>query len=187
MRYEKIKDILHPNDPSAAGFLSWYPDYYEIKQDIVKSCNPQIICEIGVRAGYSACAFMDACPDAFYFGFDADMGTHGGELGFTDWARKLLAGRPAKIWCPFDSQKVSKLPVRADFYHIDGDHTTMGCYHDMHIIFDDMLSGSYILVDDYDFLAEVRQAVDMFIEDYGQGFTWDYIKSQRGEILIKKR
>jgi hypothetical protein len=129
---------------------------------------------------------MDACPNAFYFGFDADNGTHGGEIGFTEWARKLLVGRPAKIWCPFDSQKVDKLPVRADFYHIDGDHTTRGCYHDMQIVFDDMLPGSHMLIDDYDFLMEVRQGVDAFILDYGQGLVPQYIKSQRGEMLIKK-
>jgi len=185
-KFDKIVEIMHPGDPTGNSNLAWYPEYYGIKQDIVRECNPKLICEIGVRAGYSAVAFMDACPDAFYFGFDADNGTHGGHVGFTDWAKKLLAGRPAKIWCPFDSQKAKVLPVRADFYHIDGDHTTAGCYHDMLICFEDMLSGSFMLVDDFDFLGDVRRGMEMFIKNFSQVILPRYVKSKRGEMLIRK-
>jgi predicted O-methyltransferase YrrM len=188
MKFDKIKDILHPNDPTGKEFLSWYPEYYGVKQEIVQQCKPNIICEIGIRAGYSAMAFLDACPDAIYFGFDADNGSHGGHVGFTDWARSLLkkAGYAHKIWAPFNTQEVLCLPVRADFYHVDGDHTTDGCYHDIKMCFEDAMPGAYILVDDFDFLGDVRRAVNSFINAYTNAIIPRYIKSKRGEMLIRK-
>ena len=44
--------------------------YYESKYRIAADIKPASIVEIGVRYGYSAAAFLLACPQAKYMGFD---------------------------------------------------------------------------------------------------------------------
>ena len=44
--------------------------YYEVKHAIAKRLQPKSICEIGVRAGYSAYAFLSAAPAAEFLGID---------------------------------------------------------------------------------------------------------------------
>jgi len=189
VKFDKILNVLCPTDPTAQKFTEWYPEYYGVKQAIVRECNPNVIVEIGVRAGYSAYSFLSACPDAIYLGFDAENGTHGGAGGpFAPWAHKILkeAGFKYKIWAPFNTQEVLCLPVRGDFYHVDGDHTTDGCYHDIKMCFEDAMPGAYILIDDFDFLGDVRRAVNNFINEYSNASIPQYIKSKRGEMLIRK-
>ena len=80
MSYEFDDSIICPWDITASKRrISQYRNYYKIKYDIAKEADPKRIVEIGVRAGYSAFFFLQACPNAKYFGFDANNGTHGGQ------------------------------------------------------------------------------------------------------------
>ena len=95
MSYEFDRSIMCPKDPTATSErVKQYEAYYEVKYNIAKEVNPKVIAEIGVRAGYSAWAFLSACPDAKYHGFDAENGTHGGQGGpWLWWANEILADR----------------------------------------------------------------------------------------------
>ncbi len=59
-------------DPLRDLFPEWV-DYYRMKWAIAKVLQPESILEVGVRFGYSARAFLEACPDAVYTGIDANL------------------------------------------------------------------------------------------------------------------
>jgi cephalosporin hydroxylase len=192
MDYEFNEDIICPWDRTATPKrIANYRKYYKIKYDIISEIQPKSIIEIGVRAGYSAYYFLQACPDAVYRGFDADNKTHGGQgpKAYCPWAEKILqeAGFDAKIYWPFDTQKHDALPEVAEFYHIDGDHTVKGVMHDLDICFADAPSGAHLLVDDYDYIKSVKKGIDKWIDKYSDQISWRYQKSFRGEILIQKK
>ena len=61
------ENIICPEDPTATKErIQQYKEYYKIKYELCKKQNPKIIVEIGVRAGYSAWTFLQACPKAKY-------------------------------------------------------------------------------------------------------------------------
>jgi cephalosporin hydroxylase len=187
--YEWRPDIICPWD---RRHKDWYPDYYRIKHDICKRVNPKIIVEIGVRAGYSADAFLQACPQAKYIGYDADNFKHGGKRRrrhrpYMEWAEEHLTnnGYDVEINFPVDTQEIDEV-ASADFYHIDGDHTTKGVMHDLDICYNSASVDAYILVDDYDSLSAVREGVDHWLSNHKGKITYEYIKSHRGELLIQK-
>ena len=191
MEYEFDRGIICPWDATAdEKRIRQYVKYYKVKYDIVHFIRPQTIIEIGVRAGYSAWAFLRGCPEARYVGFDASNGTHGGrgEKPYTPWAEKILSdiGATFKIYDKFDTQKVDELPEVGDFYHIDGDHSRKGCLHDMNMCFAALETGGYMLIDDYDYVKSVTLAVDDWVAKNRERATISHIESLRGEVLICK-
>jgi hypothetical protein len=156
--WEELTRRWHPDDPDA-------PDdnmkrYYQTKFAVAQRLQPRIIGEIGVRAGYSAFAFLSACPGARYAGYDMDAGSWGGKVGFTDHARAVtLAGFDAHITIA-DSQRILQYRDPVDLFHIDGDHSGVGAMHDMIAAFP---ASVWMLVDDYDFIPAVREAVRSFL------------------------
>jgi hypothetical protein len=152
-----LKAQWHPNDPDT-------PDedmerYYKCKFSLALSLQPKVIGEIGVRAGYSAFAFLSAAPEAEYVGYDADQGQWGGQRGFTAHAEKLLA--PFRHTITYmDSQETVRYSRPFDLFHVDGDHSYAGCLHDLEVAWP---VSRWVLVDDYDFILPVRAAVNEFI------------------------
>lgn len=190
--YEFDRSIICPWDATAdAKRIRQYINYYRIKYSIVSALQPSVIVEIGVRAGYSAWAFMQACPKAVYVGFDASNGKHGGQgpKSYMPWARKLLTelGVDFRLYDGFDTQKVDSLPETGDFYHVDGDHSRAGCWHDMTMCFEALPSGGHLLVDDYSYLKSVSAAVDAWLANNKDRVFVVYIESLRGEVLIRKK
>jgi hypothetical protein len=94
-----------PKDPLRHLFEVWVP-YYRTKWAIVPVLQPKTILEIGVRFGYSALAFLNACPRARYLatlvavyvrraGLQRDSGREpvAGDTGEATWGqRPELAG-----------------------------------------------------------------------------------------------
>ena len=148
---------IHPLDRSIAG--TWQR-CYEGKFDIALKLKPRRICEIGVRAGYSAFMFLRACPDAFLLGIDNDSNTHGGVAGLVNHARELLhkENRDFALLL-YDSQRLDRLPGAFDLVHVDGDHSYQGTFHDLRL---GWMSSPAVLVDDYGLIPDVRRAVDDF-------------------------
>lgn len=168
--------------------LNRFSEYYAVKYQICKEKNPKRIAEIGVRAGYSAWTFLQACPEAEYFGFDANNGTHGGAGGqtglFKKWAEKILT--PYKFHLTdVDTQKVSTLDITdIDFFHVDGDHSTNGVQHDLDLAFKCMAKNGLILVDDITYLSTVKIGCDLWVEKMKNKITTSFVSSMRGELLI---
>jgi predicted O-methyltransferase YrrM len=183
--------IICPEDPTAdKKRIEQYKEYYKVKYAICKEQNPKKIVEIGVRAGYSAWTFMQSCPESKYIGLDANNGTHGGQGGtdkkFMKWARNILKDYNAEIR-EVDTQKETELDfVDVDFFHVDGDHTTKGVYHDLNLAFKTLSKGGMILVDDIDYIKEVKQGVTSWLKDNKDKIRYEFRPSLRGECLIWK-
>lgn len=184
--WEFKKEFICPKDTLSLRRYKEYRKYYRTKYDICKEVSPKSILEIGVRAGYSAISFLSACPDASYVGVDAENGTHGGKGGpWMWWAQKILRDFNVQF-VKADSQTLSELPGGPyDLIHVDGDHTTAGALHDMNIALNSLASGGIMLVDDYDYIKEVRKAVDKFHIAHPE-LSFEYRKSLRGDVLFRK-
>lgn len=158
--------------------------YYQAKRDVVERIRPMFIAEIGVRAGYSAFAMLDAAPEGcHYMGIDLDQGTHGGDPGCVDHARTLLAPFDAEIRVQ-DSQTLDRLPKGVDLLHIDGDHSFDGCLSDLQLAEDSEVR--WVLVDDYDYVPEVGTAVRYFAGT--RTYHTERIRDgHRGMVLIDTR
>jgi predicted O-methyltransferase YrrM len=202
------ESIIYPKDPTATPErIKEYKEYYPIKYHILKEHlektgeKDPVIGEIGVRAGYSAWTFMNACPNATYIGFDACSGTHGGQGGqdgsFMRWAHHILVPfhqSGANIYLiELDTQTVDVLDVNGqtledilDFIHLDGDHSEDGIYHDLDLGFKAVKTGGLILVDDIDYISEVKRGVDKWLKKMGDKVESEYRKSLRGEMIITK-
>lgn len=147
-------DTVRPDERYAAQL--------RVKFDTVAQMQPppKVIAEIGVRAGYSALAMLLAAPQAHYVGIEQDRGQFGGEPGITERAvGTVLAGFDYEI-VYMDSQQLHQLPFHADFFHVDGDHSYDGAWHDLELAW---RYSRFVLVDDYDYIRSVQAAVDHFI------------------------
>ena len=173
------ENIICPDDPTAtAKRINEYKKYYKVKYDICKKQSPCRIVEIGVRAGYSAWTFLQACPNAEYIGIDADNGTHGGQGGesgiFSKWAASILKNYDVKFF-KLDTQVISNLNIiNVDLFHVDGDHTSAGVQHDLDLAFASIHAYGLILVDDITYIESVRIGVSEWVR---------YMKKESGGRL----
>lgn len=85
-RYD-FRETSCPDDPLSYLFQKWVP-YYRLKYAIARVLRPARILEIGVRYGYSALPFLNACPNTEYVGIDLDVNEFGGSAGALAWPRK---------------------------------------------------------------------------------------------------
>lgn len=185
------KKIICPTDPTAtAERIEQYKNYYKIKYELCKGQNPKRIAEIGVRAGYSAWSFLQACPSSKYIGFDANNGMHGGKGGedgsFFQWTKKILSEYDYEL-IELDTQTVNDLRIsNIDFFHVDGDHTTKGVIHDLSLAYEAINEKGLILVDDITYLKEVNLGVTEWLRIMDRKVIIKFIPSLRGEMLIRK-
>jgi len=183
--------IICPGDPTATSErIEQYKEYYKIKYKICKEQNPKLIVEIGVRAGYSAWTFLQACPDAKYIGFDANNGTHGGDGGqdgtFFAWAAQILVGYDFEL-IEMDTQSTNDLGISdVDFFHVDGDHSVVGVQHDLDIALKALSKDGLIVVDDIIYIESVRVGVSQWLRRMGVEIAAEFVPSLRGEILIRR-
>jgi predicted O-methyltransferase YrrM len=161
-------------------------EYYRIKHAIADYTRATSICEIGVRAGYSAIAFLTAGHTSRYVGIDMDMGTDGGVAGYIEYAYQTVPqfAKETTILCE-NSQTLQDLPMGPyDLVHVDGDHSYQGAYHDTQLA---ILSGSkYVLIDDVDMMPDVSRAVMDVLRTIPKAKAW-YVPDggYRGNILIQ--
>ncbi|MGA2037797.1 MAG: methyltransferase domain-containing protein [Bryobacteraceae bacterium] len=133
------------DDPLRHLFDEWVP-YYRGKWAIARYLQPARILEIGVRYGYSALAFLNACPSARYLGIDLDSDLYGGAKGAIEWARSHTRDYKAEFIIA-DSQTFERFPGGDyDLIHVDGQQDDKGFLHDMEIA---LRQARYILVDGY--------------------------------------
>ncbi|MFX9457927.1 class I SAM-dependent methyltransferase, partial [Acinetobacter baumannii] len=77
--------------------------------------------------------------------------------------------------------------VKADLFHVDGDHSIQGTYHDLILARDQLADGGVILLDDIDTkeCPGVKAAMLLFLGDNPE-YTWDHFPSYRGLAAIYK-
>ena len=173
-----------PGDPFQPEQLT--VEYYRMKYAVANFIKPKTICEIGVRAGYSAAAFLQAGHTKKYVGIDFNAGTHGGIPGYTDYAVRTLSVYNVEtiIHNRVDSQTLDILPDGPfDLLHVDGDHSAEGAYNDIKL---GIKSAKWILVDDTDYIDTVSFGTFKAISDFKiEEAYYVYDKKYRGNILIK--
>ena len=177
-----FRDNACPADPLRHLFSEWVP-YYRLKWAIARTLQPATMLEIGVRFGYSALAFLDACPSASYVGIDADCEAYGGYRGAINWAKERARGSKAEFLIA-DSQKMSSFPGGSyDLIHIDGQQDGKGTLHDLEIA---LRQGRYLLVDGYFWTRENFLAASEFVYRYRDLIEYcAVIPGYAGELLIK--
>ncbi len=154
-----FRQHAYPQDPLSDRFEEWIA-YYRLKWAIAKVLKPATILEIGVRYGYSARAFLDACPHARLVGIDADLPAYGGHPGAVDWAEQSLRNFDVLI-VRENSQHLTRLPGHSyDLIHIDGQQDGDGTYHDLDL---SIRQARHILVDGYYWTRENFLAVNEWI------------------------
>jgi 2-polyprenyl-3-methyl-5-hydroxy-6-metoxy-1,4-benzoquinol methylase len=163
-------------------FPDWVP-YYRMKYAICKTINPTSILETGVRYGYSAITFLNACPNARYLGIDNDTNTFGVSSGAIQYAKRVLADYHADIILA-DSQEMEEFPgVHWDLIHIDGQQGGDGTFHDLEMA---IRKASWILVDGYFCSDENMVATSHFMKKYQDFFEYiEIIPGYAGDLLIK--
>jgi len=185
------KKIICPEDPTAtAGRVKQYGEYYRVKYDICREIRPVFrIAEIGVRAGYSAWAFLQAAPAARYQGYDSGGTRHGGFKGALDWAARILRPYDTQLF-RIDTQRMNALPGLdadlVDLFHVDGDHSEAGTMHDLELAYHHTRPGGRILVDDITYIDGVKRAAAKFINKMVGRVTAEFRPSLRGEMIITK-
>ncbi len=171
----------HPADPLKSLFEDWVP-YYRLKWAIARALRPRRILEIGVRFGYSAAAFLDACPDAEYLGIDNDSDTFGGQKGAIHWARQITRGSKSEYLIA-DSQKLESFPGgQYDLIHIDGQQDGAGSIADLRKA---VKQARHILVDGYFWTRDNFLHISEFLLRYRDLIeSCVIIPGYAGELLI---
>jgi cephalosporin hydroxylase len=171
-----VDTVVHPRERLATRNSPWcfedplWHATYRRKHDIAFAINPSSILEIGVRYGYSAHAFLSACPDAHYIGVDCDDGVLNamGEPTL-EWAAgmvKRTTGVTADELLRMNTQ-TAQIPgdCHSALVHVDADHSFSGCLGDLHQAW--RLCSRAVLVDDYGSIATVQDAVHAFVRESG--------------------
>jgi predicted O-methyltransferase YrrM len=166
-RPEALATLIAPQD--RAEYDTHWHARYKVLWETVRDLAPRRIVEIGVRAGYSSWTMLDAAPDAWLFGVDADIdpaagNSHGGYKGAWEHAQRINQDRDFRLLIA-DSHKLDRLP-ECDLVYVDGDHTEDGCYADLLLC--ERSGVPRILCDDYAVPdLGVRAAVDRFVGERG--------------------
>jgi cyclopropane fatty-acyl-phospholipid synthase-like methyltransferase len=175
----------NPADPRRSDFPAWV-DYYRLKWAIARVLQPTSILEIGVRYGYSAHAFLAACPTSTYLGIDLDSDVAGGVVGAIDWAKDIMQPFSASFLIA-DTQAMSCFPGdrddRYDLIHVDGQQDGDSSFHDLGLA---LQQANYVLVDGYHWTHQNFLAVNDFLLQHRDRLDWyGVIPGYGGELLIK--
>ena len=184
------QNIVYPND--SKRFLKEHLyEYYLEKYMICRMFMPKAIAEVGVRWGYSAFSFLCASPQAAYTGFDMINGGYGGvAIDTFGHVSKLLNDNfpDAKVVLHHaDTRQIQSINGPYDFIHIDGNHSTQACYHDIQMAIEACENGGIILIDDYVLHMSVKNAVDSFIKKRAEQIDRYFrLPSLTGEFVLIK-
>ena len=179
-----FRHSANPDDPLKHLFDDWV-SYYRLKWAIARVLRPQRILEIGVRFGYSAAAFLDACPNATYLGIDVDSEDFGGHKGAIQWARRITPESSADYLIA-DSQQLDEFPGgHYDLIHIDGQQDGTGSIRDL---LKALPKGRHILFDGYFWTRTNFQHVSEFLYCHRDVIeSCVILPGYAGELLITPR
>jgi predicted O-methyltransferase YrrM len=161
--FRVIQSQFHPHD---AGHPESWKGAYEMKYTVAKIIRPKSILEFGVRCGYSAMAFLQACPDAHYEGVDSNGDVDGGFTGSLAFARELLKNQNVRFHemttREFGAEFLDRINQGPswDLVHVDADHSFDGCLYDLYLAA--AVRPKAILCDDSDAIEAVKLACEHF-------------------------
>lgn len=199
---DKLNDIdIIRNDIQPQDFNADYlqgRDTYCWYYSLASIVRPRVIAEIGSRFGYSLKAMIlgaEKFTDSYnliIFSFDNESY----EKNCSHKIDKMLSNTKTRHLVQIkDTQNCNVLPLqfnecekfKADLFHVDGDHSIQGTYHDLLLAKEQLNDDGVILLDDIDTqeCPGVKAAMMLFLGDYPE-FKWDYFPSYRGLAAIYK-
>lgn len=159
----------------------WSGNCFEWYYAIGKFLQPKTFLEIGVRFGFSFLPLMIGSQKLEYcVGWDNEE--YGNNKYAIENIKQYYKGNAKFEILTVDSHDFVKLPMFFDIVSIDGDHTYNGKILDLELT---LGNSKYVIIDDYDYHRDVRNATDFFIEKYEDKIlSCHYFKSFRGTLLI---
>ena len=154
---DKFSGNLSPKDPDYSWHVGYANSYSRFKYAVARVLQPKSILEIGVRCGLAALAFLDACPNAEYYGIDSSDGELV-QIGL----KAIREKNPSAHFTHKDSQQIDSFS-EVDLIHIDGCHEHPSVAHD--VILAIQSRSPWILCDDANdskVMAGIFQALTVF-------------------------
>lgn len=183
-------------EADAKAYMTDLAAIHKAKYDLFRNLgiNVRKAAEIGVRGGNGARDMKMVWPNAFYHGFDAENGqAGGGPPVLTTYARSLLRrfwGDSSAISAPVDTQTIpsgNSLPGSPyDVIHVDGNHSQQGVQHDLDIALASLAPGGAIVVDDIDYIPDVKAGAEAWVRAHAAKVTCQYVKTLRGDFVIRR-
>lgn len=147
-----------------------------------RALQPKTFMEIGVRFGFSFLPLIQA-SDKMEYALGWDLETYGNNTIAKDNIGRHYTGTANWEILHMDSQQQKELPQFFDIISIDGCHDYDCKVHDLKLCIGKC---DYVILDDYDYHADVRRSTDYFLKEYAQHIEWnEYIPTFRGSQLIK--
>ena len=162
---------------------------WEFNYAIAKSIQPKSYCEIGVRFGYSLIPTLVAAPSLEY-ALGIDLEEYGSNSATKANLEKYYHGNCEVQLEHADSQLITELPQFFTLINIDGNHSYEGKMHDLNLAIGHC---RYLLIDDYNYLVDVKRAIHDWLDIVGADgwgkqslIEWAcYIPTFRGSYLVK--
>ena len=158
--------------------------YCSFKYAVAKVLAPKSIVEIGVGAGNSALAFMNAVPNSTYIGIDNCSKAINDDFNYNKFVFDKMKQLGVDLqYIYIDSKELMYLP-EAELVHIDGDHTYSYALNDIKLALNSR--ALYILIDDA-FDPAVMKAAFTALIDNGGGYRWIFFEDTfTGNLLLLK-
>jgi len=185
---EAKPDSIHDVIPSE--FFTKYDSYdyvwsgncFEWYWALGKVLKPESFMEIGVRFGFSFLPTIASSPNMKY-ALGWDLETYGNNQIANENIGEHYKGDAKWEIQHVDSQLETELPQFFDLISIDGCHDFDCKVHDLKLCIG---KTNYVILDDYDYHADVRNSTDYFLREYKEHIEWnEYIPTFRGSQLIK--
>jgi len=149
---------------------------------IAKTIQPKTFMEIGVRFGFSFLPTLVG-SDCLEYALGWDLETYGNNEIAVNNISKYYKGSCDWEIHHIDSQQQNTLPIFFDLVSIDGCHDYDCKIHDLNLA---MNNSHYAIIDDYDYIPEVRSSVNNFMLNNNKRISWYlYLPTFRGSILVK--
>ena len=188
---KSIFDII-PEEMFAFDFATDYlrsGECFEWNYAIAKAIQPKTYLEMGVRFAYSFLPTLLA-SEQLEFALGLDLETYGNNTVAIENIKKYYHG-PAK-WSivNVDTQTLPELPQFYDLITIDACHDYDCKMRDLRLTIGKC---TYVVIDDVDYLVDVRKATNDFLKEVGSDgwgkksqIEWAaYLPTFRGTCLIK--
>lgn len=184
-------DDLEPGDDWLTA-ENYYPLYHALFRTLADGKATTRMLEIGVRTGYMAAAFAKAAPArCFYLGVDPNLYVGNG-LALASATLRLLREHNSAFDFALmqgysgeaDMQDSIRHTAPFDIIHIDGDHTLNGKLIDLDLARRILASGGFVLVDDFDHVGIVSQAIERAFS-LGWYREFAYAPTKRGLAILR--
>ena len=162
---------------------------FEVYNCIGRMFTPKTVLEIGTRRGYSLVGLCKgnksietvlSCDDESYI--ESSQGVACTNLKKSGYSGEMSFYRMSSHSEEF---KNSLKGQKYDYIHIDGDHDKPGVILDLELCLKHLEKGGLMVVDDYNYIIDVKEATDEFVKQHNLGIV--VIDSYRGTALVQRR